>query len=143
MSVNNFEITAIDAERFGEQGEMQENMRIDHNSSVTKIKKVKKGASRISFRFTANYSSMGRIEIEGRLVYTGGPSDLASKWRKSNDMQNKVANEIHSAIISNCIPQAVLISREVQLPPPIPLPEVNIPDEDQSKQNRTGGMEVR
>lgn len=141
MPVSNFEIKSIDAERFSERTEKKKNVRIDHNSSVTKIEQIDKSTAEINFRFTASYSGMGRIELEGKLKHRGGPSDLAKKWRNKNQMPNEIANEVHSAIISNCIPQSVLISREIQLPPPIPLPQVNIPKDDDKKQFK-GGMEV-
>ncbi|MFW6040741.1 MAG: hypothetical protein ACOC85_02780 [Thermoplasmatota archaeon] len=142
MPVKSFEIFSIDAERFSEKSQTRKNIRIDHNSSVTKIKQLDKDSSEISFRFTATYSGMGRIELEGRLKHIDGPSDLASRWQKENKMPNEVANEVHSAIISNCIPQSVLVSREIQLPPPIPLPKVNIPDQKKNKKEFKGGMEV-
>ncbi|MGM0509677.1 MAG: hypothetical protein ACQESD_00920 [Thermoplasmatota archaeon] len=141
MSVKDLEITSIDAERFTEKGEVKKNVRIDHNSSVTKMKKVGKNRTKIFFRFTASYSGMGRIEIEGRILYEGKHPELAKKWRDSGEMPNEVANEIHSAVISHCIPEAVLISREIHLPPPIPLPKVNIPKGEKQKKPK-GGMEV-
>lgn len=141
MTVSNFEVKAIDAERYSEHEEPKGNIRIDHNSTVTKVDQLDKKTARINFRFSANYSSIGRIEIEGSMVLKGAPSNLSKKWSKDNEMPNEVANEIHSTIISNCIPKAVLLAREVQLPPPIPLPQVNIPDENEKKQFK-GGMEV-
>jgi len=29
-------------------------------------------------------------------------------------------------IMTNCIPEAVLLARELRLPPPIPIPQVNV-----------------
>ena len=41
-------------------------------------------------------------------------------------MPPEVAQEIHTIIMTNCIPEAVLLARELRLPPPIPIPQVNI-----------------
>jgi hypothetical protein len=41
-------------------------------------------------------------------------------------MPPEVANEIHSVIMTNCIPEAVILARELRLPPPIPIPQVNV-----------------
>ncbi len=144
MPISNFELKSIDAERFTEKGKRMKNIRVDHNSSVTKMKQIDDSTCLIGFRFTANYKGMGRIEIEGQLIYKGEHSDLASKWQKNNKMPSDVANQVHSTIISNCIPEAVFIARELQLPPPIPLPKVKIPDKDGGgkKKIRKGGMEV-
>lgn len=144
MPIVNFELKSIDAERFTERGAAIKNIRVDHNSSVTRMTQVDKDNCIIGFRFTANYKGMGRIEIEGQLVYQGdNVSNLASYWSKENQMPSNIANEVHSTVISNCIPEAVFIARDLQLPPPIPLPKVNIPDpKDTGKKKRKGGMEV-
>ncbi len=142
MPVKDFELRSIDAERFTEKGAKRANIRVDHNSSVTKMRPLGKGLTEINFRFTASYAGMGRIEIEGRIEYEGGGKDLAQQWRKTNKMPNEVANEIHSIILSNCIPESVMIARDLHLPPPIPLPKVNIPTEGDAKKKPSGGMEV-
>ncbi|MEF8873126.1 MAG: hypothetical protein V5A88_00475 [Candidatus Thermoplasmatota archaeon] len=142
MSIKNFELTAIDAERYSKKEESKKNVKINHNSSVTKIEKIDDETNSIDFRFTASYTGMGNIKIEGSLVHVGGSSDLARKWRKENKMPNEVAQEIHSTIIKNCIPQSVIIARDLRLPPPIPLPKVNMPDQGNETKPSKGGMEV-
>src|SRR5207253_4163402 len=44
-------------------------------------------------------------------------------------MPPDVAQEIHTVIMTNCIPEAVLLARELRLPPPIPIPQVNAPQQ--------------
>ncbi len=141
MSITRFSIKSIDAERFSSRGKPKKNVRIDHNSSITKIKHITKDSFDIYFRFTAGYSGMGRIELEGSLEIQDAPTDLAEKWRSDNKLPNEIANKVHSAIIQNCIPQAVLISREIKLPPPIPMPKVNVPGKGKKKKPQRG-MEV-
>ncbi|MFO7991008.1 MAG: hypothetical protein R6U61_01785 [Thermoplasmata archaeon] len=141
MPVVDFELKSLDAERFGDKKKSMKNVRVDHNSSVIGVKKLKKDIFDVTFRFTANYSGLGRIEIEGKLKFKGGPGDLDQKWSDDNQMPNQVANEIHSTVISNCIPEAVFLARDIQLPPPIPLPKVNIPGKKEKKKPK-GGMEV-
>ena len=55
-------------------------------------------------------------------------------------MPNEVANEIHTTIMSVCIPEAVVIARDLRLPPPIPLPQVSVPG--QPPPSKHSGMEV-
>ena len=52
----------------------------------------------------------------GRRAFTG-------QWQLPND----VANEIHTTIMTVCIPEAVVIARDLRLPPPIPIPQVTVP----------------
>ncbi len=142
MPIKNFELTAIDAERYSKKGESRKNVKINHNSSVTKIEKIDNETNSIDFRFTANYTGMGMIKIEGNIVHSGGSPELAQRWIEDNKMPNEVAKEIHSTIIKNCIPQSVIIARDLRLPPPIPLPKVNMPGKGNKTKPAKGGMEV-
>lgn len=142
MTIKNFELKAIDAERYSKSGSKKGNIKINHNSSVIKMEKVDSKTNKVDFRFTANYSGMGKIKIEGNLKIIGKYPNLAEKWQKENKMPNEVAKEIHTAIINNCIPEAVGLAKNINLPPPIPLPKVNMPDEKENTTSSKGGMEV-
>jgi len=142
MTIKNFELKAIDAERYSKKGEKKKNIKINHNSSVTKINKIDSNKNQVEFRFTANYSGMGFIKIEGSLKFIGDYPELADNWRKNNKMPNEVAKKIHTTIINNCIPQSVTIAKDLNLPPPIPLPKVNMPDKEANTTSSKGGMEV-
>lgn len=126
MPVSRFEITAIDAKKYSQPGEKHKNVRIDHNSSVTQVVKTSDKEASVEYRFTANYSGMGLIKIEGRLVFEGDAASLTSQWSENGQMPNDIANEIHNAVMSNCIPEAMFLARDLRLPPPVPLPKVNI-----------------
>ncbi|UCG67929.1 MAG: hypothetical protein JSV09_08765 [Thermoplasmata archaeon] len=126
MPIKRFELTSIDARRFTRPGEKHKNIRIDHNSSVTLVTEINDKEANVDFRFTANYSGLGIIKIEGSLIYEGDASSLAKQWSTKNNMPNEVANEIHTTIMNNCIPEAMLLARDIRLPPPIPMPKVNI-----------------
>jgi hypothetical protein len=53
-------------------------------------------------------------------------------------MPDEAANLVHNTIVSNCIPTALLVARDIRLPPPFPLPRVNI----QKKNSRGPGESV-
>ena len=141
MTVKMVELTSIDARRFSRRSEKTGNIRIDNNSTVTLITETGKDTAEVEFRYTAGYGSVGVIKIEGTLVYEGKIGDLVDKWRSTNNMPDKVASEIHTAIMRTCVPEAVFISRDLHLPPPIPLPQVNI-SKKQKKGKQSSGMEV-
>ena len=121
-----FEIRSIEARRFGQVG-VQKNIRIDHNSTVNTISKMGDDKANVDYRFTANYSSAGIITVEGNLIYQGDVDRLVNEWTENRKMPDEAAQEIHSAIMGNCITEAVLMAREVKLPPPIPYPQVSMP----------------
>jgi hypothetical protein len=138
MPVKHFELSAIEGKRFYKMGEKPTNVRIDHNSSITLIVEKSKREAALDFRFTANYQGLGIISIEGRIVYEGDAKDIVSQWKTQRKMPDKVATEIHQAIMSNCIPEAVIIARDIRLPPPVPLPPIRFGE----KPKDSTGVEV-
>lgn len=126
MQVKGFETNTIEAKRFSKSGERISNVRIDQNSTVTQISRVAEDTASVEFRFTANYVGMGYIKIEGQIMLSGEVGGLVDEWSEKNSMPDEAANLVHNMIVSNCIPTALLVSRDIRLPPPFPLPRVNI-----------------
>jgi hypothetical protein len=140
MVIKSVEMNSIEARRFSKRNEKIRNVRIDNNSSVTLITEINDSEASIDFRYTANYGGIGLIKIEGTIIYEGDAPALAQQWGSSSNMPNEVASEIHTAIMRVCVPEAMLISRDIKLPPPFPLPQVNIQKKD--KRKASSGMEV-
>ena len=138
MPVKHFELLAIEGKRFYKLGEKPRNVRIDHNSSVTSLTERGKDKVAIDFRFMANYQGLGVISIEGSLLYEGDAKDIARQWRSQRKKPDDVATEVHQAIMSNCIPEAVIIARDIRLPPPVPLPPIRFG----GKPTESSGVEV-
>jgi hypothetical protein len=78
----------------------------------------------VEFRFTVTYGAVASIRIEGRLIFTGDAKALVASWRDKKNMPNEIASEIHTAVMTACIPEAVMVARDLHLPPPIPIPQV-------------------
>ncbi|MBC7108435.1 MAG: hypothetical protein QHH00_06150 [Methanomassiliicoccales archaeon] len=139
MQVKGFEANGIEAKRFSKVGERFVNIRIDQNSSVTRISKASDDdTASVEFRFTTNYAGIGYIRIEGQVFLSGDAGNLVDEWTRTGSMPDEIANIVHNVIVSNCIPIALLVARDVRLPPPIPLPKINI----QRKGSRGPGESV-
>ena len=138
MPIKRFELTSIDARRFSKHDEKPKNIRIDHNSKVTMIRNIRDKEAIIDFRFTANYSGMGFIKIEGSILFEGNAPSLVEQWGKQENMPTEIATEIHTAIMNNCIPEAMMLARDIRLPPPLPMPKVNI-QAQKKKSSEPGG----
>ncbi|MEE9268399.1 MAG: hypothetical protein V3U70_03240 [Thermoplasmata archaeon] len=136
MPVTSMELTVIEGKRFAKTGERLKNVRVDHNSTVTRVHPVDE-ASAVDFRFTVNYGGVGMIQIEGSLRFEGEAS-LPEAWEKTGNMPEAVASEIHTAIMSYCIQEAVVIAKDLRLPPPIPLPMIKL----KRGGKQSSGMEV-
>ncbi len=140
MQVKSFETSVIEAKRFGKHGERVANIRIDQNSNIIQIVKTQPDLASIDFRFTANYVGMGFIKIEGQMIVSGEVDQLITDWSKDGNMSPDDANVVHNTIVSNCLPTALLVARDIKLPPPFPLPRVNVQKKPEHK--HSDGMEV-
>lgn len=133
MPVKYLEFSAIDGRRLLPASQVFPNMQIVTNSTVTLISETTEKESTVTFRFDTNFRGqekiVGVIQIEGHLTYEGkAPSrDLVRQWTATSQMPPEVASEIHTAIMMACIPEAVLMAKELRLPPPIVLPQVQVP----------------
>lgn len=126
MQIRSFETAAIEAKRFSKSGEKVMNIKIENNSAITQISKMDDGLYQIDFRFTANYTGMGYIKIEGHLNVVELGEKAMDDWRRTNNLPVDDANAVHNAIVSNCMVTALIISREIKLPAPIPIPRINM-----------------
>ncbi len=124
MAVKDLEFTAVEGKRFTRRGERMQVDRLDQNSSVSVIYPVDDQTADVEFRFTVTYGAVASIRIEGRLIFTGDAKALVASWREKKSMPNEMASEIHTAVMTACLPEAVLIARDLHLPPPIPIPQV-------------------
>ncbi len=131
MTVRSFELVNLDAKRLTKIGAGWANIRVDHNSTVTLITETGATSAQLDFRFTASYRSeaavIGLITIEGQIVWEGDAKALVKGWSSGGQMPQDVAQEIHTVIMTNCIPETVILARELRLPPPIPIPAVQVP----------------
>ena len=135
MLVKGFEIAVIEAKRFSKAGEKVNNVRVDHNSTVTQIVKGAESTATIDYRFTTNYVGLGYIKIEGQVVVAGEVDALIEEWTKKNSMPPEWANLVHNTVVPNCIPTALLVARDIRLPPPVPMPHINIQQAPPSKKS--------
>lgn len=149
MTIKAVELLAIDAKRYARTIQQMGQVRIDHNSTVSVVKDAGPTTASIEFRYTASYGAVGIITIEGALLWEGTPAfdarKLADNWKASAQMPPEVASEIHTAVMRVCLPEAVGIAKNLQLPPPIPLPTVQFQQPGQAKPGekpQQGGMEV-
>lgn len=116
-------LKTLEARRYQDQRPGQ--VRVDHNSTLTNVTKEAEDRLRIEFGFTTSYGALGMVKIEGTLVLKtpDAPSALPT-WEKERNLPPALAQEVHTGILSTCIPEAVGLAKGVRLPPPIPIPQV-------------------
>jgi hypothetical protein len=143
MSVQAVHVTSIEARRFsGAEESNPDQVRIDHNSTVTLVQQIGDEETEIGFRYTASYGGLGVIKLEGSARYHGDADAITSTWQAENEMPQDVASEVHTAVMRNCVPQAVGLSRDLDLPPPVPIPQINFEDGPEAEVEDGSGREV-
>jgi hypothetical protein len=127
MKIQNVQLKAIEARRYSDLLSQPKKVRIDHNSNISRLEKIKNDTASVDFQYTASYGPVGLIKIEGTMHYIGeNISSLVTDWNDKRKMPNEIASGIHTAIMHACVPQAVGIAKDLHLPPPIPLPQVRM-----------------
>jgi hypothetical protein len=127
MKIKAINLKAIEARRYIKPNERPKNIRIDHNSSFTHLSYDSNNNGTIEFQYTASYSSVGMIKIEGSLVLEHTDiKKIVDDWNSKKKMPDQIASHVHTAIMHTCVPQAVGIAKDIMLPPPIPLPQVKL-----------------
>jgi hypothetical protein len=138
-TIKGFDVSSIDAKRFTKPGEKMQNLRIDNNSTVTSITPSGEDQATLEYRFTANYVGVGVIKVEGKILLDGDSKNIVEAFSKTNNMPPEVANMVHSTVIQNCLPIAVVLAKDIQLPPPLPpIPQIQMqqPKKPQNARDR-------
>jgi hypothetical protein len=142
MTIKNMELISIEGKRYVRRDEPIRHLNIDLNTSITPVNQIADDEAEIEFRHTVTYRGVGVIKIEGRLTYVGDASTLVSDWQANKNMPEETARELHQAIMGVCIPESVLIARDLNLTMPIPPINIDLKKAKKGKVDSIGGMEV-
>ena len=95
---------------------------------------------RFVFEFTSKYEpNVGNILFEGELLYMEEPKkakEILSNWKKDKKLPKEMMAGLLNTILTRCNVQALILSQQVNLPPPIPLPKVQV--QQQAEKNYIG-----
>ncbi len=133
MAIVGFDFTKLLVER---KGPIKGKVNIKNNVSITKVEKAmlslgasKQAGLKYTFEFTAIYEpNLGKIQIEGEVLDLQSDEKDVDKavedWKKNKKVEQKLMTGLLNSVLSKCNIQALLLSKEINLPPPIPLPKV-------------------
>lgn len=100
---------------------------IEENLSLGKDKH---NVLKFNFEFTSKYEpAIGSILFEGEILYLEDPKkikELLSSWKKDKKLPKELTAGLLNAILTKCNVQALILSQEVNLPAPIPMPKVQM-----------------
>ena len=88
------------------------------------------------FEFNSKYEpSVGTIFFEGEILYLEEPKknkEILNSWKKSKEIPKELMAVLLNTILTKCNVQALILSQEVNLPPPIPMPTVQMSQPDKN-----------
>ena len=118
--LSSFNLNVVEAKRFIDVKKTPKNLHINHNLSIRGVNKSDTGFE-VDFAFTVNYTTVGFISIEGT-VYVESREEFEEHWTAHGKLPDKDMEQLNLMILNNCIIEALILSREIKLPPPIPPP---------------------
>jgi hypothetical protein len=119
ISINIF-ITNISAERLWDVNKpLPGQAQIAVNISLVGFDQKSEQSIEAPFVFTVNYTpSVAQISIKGKAQATGEPSEIAKLLE--DHRQQKPPIPVIQAISSSVIAEAILVSKSLGIPPPLP-----------------------
>jgi len=120
----NVSITNISAERFWDIRKPAPNIQISTNINVVAIEKKSEDSLEVPFVLTINYNpSLAQLSLKG-IAYVQGDKAEVEKIQKDYDDKKPPPPVILQSISNVAFVESILISRIMNVPPPIPLPTI-------------------
>lgn len=134
MTVIGVNLVKISAER---SKPLSGKINIENNIAIKDVQnanlavgKAKESGLRFTFVFTTMYSEgVGKIEFTGELLYLGSEKvikETLDLWKKDKKVPKEVMGEVLNSSLNKCHLEALVLSNEINLPPPIQLPRIKV-----------------
>ena len=132
MTIVGFNFTKIEAER--KEG-IKGKINVNNNVAIKEVeeKKIslandKQKVLSFTFEFTAKYDpNIGSIKFVGNVLFmeeTKKAKDLLDGWKKDKKLPKDIMPIILNTVLTKCNIQALILSEQINLPPPIPMPKL-------------------
>ena len=120
---------------------------INNNVSIRDVKEgdfslgsAKESTLKFIFDFTTTYNpKVGSILFEGEVIYMDEAKtikDILKMWKEGKKLPQPIMTSVLNMVLNRSNIQAMILSRDINLPPPIPLPKVQVQEQqdEQAKQ---------
>lgn len=143
LSIIGFNFTRMVVER---NSSSEGKINISNNVGVKDVKdaQVNLGGTtnsgvRFIFTFVSTYDpGVGKIELEGDVIAIDEKhaiEQLIKGWNDKKEIPQIVMSDVLNHILNRCNVQALIMSRDINLPSPIPLPKVNVRNKSDAKED--------
>lgn len=141
MTIMGINFTKMNVERkTGKKGKIN----ISNNVSIINVEKVKMNFGgekqqtlKFSFKFISKYDpDIGEIALEGDLIFLveeKQSEEILKNWEKNKKVEPELMTGLLNNILNKCNIEAIILSKEIGLPAPIPLPKISKSNQDEGK----------
>jgi len=133
MTVVSFNFTKIEAEKKSGKGKININNNVTINTVEEKdisLGTEKQKVLCFTFEFTSTYSpDAGSIKLTGDVLYmvdTKKAKEIMDGWKKDKKLSKDLMTRMLNVILNKSNIQVLILSEQVNLPPPIPMPKVEV-----------------
>ncbi|MBI2147253.1 hypothetical protein HYU19_02120 [Candidatus Woesearchaeota archaeon] len=130
MAIVGFTINKMLTER---QNAVKGKISIKNNVSIKNVEKAdlslgkaRQDGLKFSFEFSCIYEpNIGQIIIEGDVLDLQDKKDVdeaLTSWKKDKKLDPTLMRNVLNTVFGRCNVQALILSRDINLPPPIPIP---------------------
>jgi hypothetical protein len=120
----NVSITHVSADRFWDMGKPIPPIQINTNLNLIGVEKKSEDSLEVPFVLTINYNpSIAQISLKGKAYVVGEKGEIDKVYKDYE--QKKPPPQVIVQSISNVVfIESIMVSRTLNIPPPIPLPQI-------------------
>jgi len=114
-------VTSVSGERLWDvERDLPQQIQIAVNINLLGLEEEKAGGLQAPFVFTVNFTpAVAQISVKGRAKVQGGAEEL-QKILQEYKAQKSPPGQVIQAVSSTAIAEAILISKTIGVPPPLP-----------------------
>ncbi|MBW2999490.1 hypothetical protein KY339_02355 [Candidatus Woesearchaeota archaeon] len=132
MAIIAFNFTSMNVER---KQAVKGKLSINNNVTITDVSEAnlalgtgKQNSLKFTFEFVSKYEpKIGEIKLKGELVDVQDEKkvdEVMKQWKKEKKIPSETAKPVLQTILTKCNIQALILSKDINLPPPIKLPMI-------------------
>jgi len=131
MTIVGFNFTKIVAEK---KKPVKGKVSVENNVAIKNVEEAKlafdpkKAALRFEFLYVSKYEpEIGNIELAGEIIFLIDQKEAAKvmkSWKKDKKVPPNILQPIMNNILNKSNVQAIVVSKDLNLPAPIPMPKM-------------------
>jgi len=141
MTIIGFNFTKIEAEK---KELIKGKININNNVTIKNVEEKsislandKQKVLSFTFEFIAKYDpNVGSIKFIGDVLFmdeTKKAKEVLDGWKKDKKLPKEIMPGILNTVLNKCNIQALILSEQINLPPPIPLPKLQLAESTQKQ----------